>query len=262
MARPRAGGRVPGPLRGRLPPPALIWPRTTGVLFDDSDLERISRIQGKHNTPCVNPPGALAILRDKGRQFEHLRALGHPVLPFVPMGGLLETPGQVAPLPPGGPFLVKTLRGNRGLGQHRLPDFPSLRAFWNGALERGDQRYLVQERLRDFREFRILLAGDAHLATVEKGPPPSGHLRSKGRAPWRGVHPPPKLLGLARNLMADLSLDFAAVEIVETGGRPFVLEINAIPGWEGMERACRPDLSRAIVDAVASLKGFEGGGSP
>jgi glutathione synthase/RimK-type ligase-like ATP-grasp enzyme len=43
---------------------------------------------------------------------------------------------------------------------------------------------------------------------------------------------------------------------VQTGdGRQYVLEVNGIPGWRGLEEATGVDVAAAVVDHVEALVG-------
>ncbi len=232
----------------------LIWPRTSGTLFDDTDLDWVSNQQQNHSLSSVNSPQTLKLLRDKKEQFDCLQKNGWPVLPFLPMQGQLEDPQQLTPLSSQGPFLVKTIRGNQGRGQYSLDHFCSLQKFWNTQLKKGDQRYIVQKLIQNFREYRLLMLGTNILATVEKLPPSKGHLRNCGHTTWKSVPPQKDVTDLALSLMKNLELDFAAIEIIEMQGELFILEINGVPGWEEMERISQKNLTQDIVTKLISLK--------
>jgi glutathione synthase/RimK-type ligase-like ATP-grasp enzyme len=49
---------------------------------------------------------------------------------------------------------------------------------------------------------------------------------------------------------AVLGADYAGVDLL--GG--FVLEVNGIPGWSGVERACGVDVASALVSHVEVLQ--------
>ena len=54
---------------------------------------------------------------------------------------------------------------------------------------------------------------------------------------------------------------YAGVDLIQSrDGELFVLEVNAIPGWHGLQRATRVDVAGAVVDhlleRVAARRGF------
>ena len=47
---------------------------------------------------------------------------------------------------------------------------------------------------------------------------------------------------------AALGADYAGVDLLRAAdGRDFVLEVNAIPGWHGLEQATGVDVAGALV---------------
>jgi ribosomal protein S6--L-glutamate ligase len=47
--------------------------------------------------------------------------------------------------------------------------------------------------------------------------------------------------------------EYAGIDLVESrAGDLFVLEVNAIPGWQGLQRATGIDVAAAIVDRLLS----------
>ena len=48
---------------------------------------------------------------------------------------------------------------------------------------------------------------------------------------------------------AALGADYAGVDLLRAGdGRDYVLEVNAIPGWHGVEEATGVDVAAALVE--------------
>jgi tetrahydromethanopterin:alpha-L-glutamate ligase len=55
---------------------------------------------------------------------------------------------------------------------------------------------------------------------------------------------------------AALGADYAGVDILRApDGRDYVLEVNGIPGWQGVERATGVDVAAALAEHLETLAG-------
>jgi glutathione synthase/RimK-type ligase-like ATP-grasp enzyme len=51
-----------------------------------------------------------------------------------------------------------------------------------------------------------------------------------------------------------LGADYAGVDVLRAAdGRDYVLELNGIPGWRGLENATGADVAAALVEHVEAL---------
>ena len=58
---------------------------------------------------------------------------------------------------------------------------------------------------------------------------------------------------MAVRAAAAIGADYAGVDLLPArDGRVYVLEVNGIPGWEGLQRATGLDVAGAIVDHVVA----------
>ena len=59
----------------------------------------------------------------------------------------------------------------------------------------------------------------------------------------------PERARLAVRAAAAVGADYAGVDLLPSrDGRLFVLEVNGIPGWQGLQQTTRLDVAGAIVD--------------
>ena len=59
--------------------------------------------------------------------------------------------------------------------------------------------------------------------------------------------------GLALRAADAVGTDYAGVDLLPArDGTVYVLEVNGIPGWEGLQRATGIDVAGAIVDRLAA----------
>jgi ribosomal protein S6--L-glutamate ligase len=64
---------------------------------------------------------------------------------------------------------------------------------------------------------------------------------------------PPEWERLALAAAAAMGAEYAGVDLLPSREGPvFVLEVNAIPGWEGLQRATGMDVAGAIVEHLVS----------
>jgi glutathione synthase/RimK-type ligase-like ATP-grasp enzyme len=60
---------------------------------------------------------------------------------------------------------------------------------------------------------------------------------------------PPEWEALALQAAAAVGAEYAGVDLLPSrDGRLFVLEVNGIPGWQGLQEATGVDVAGAIVD--------------
>ena len=60
---------------------------------------------------------------------------------------------------------------------------------------------------------------------------------------------PPEWVQLALRATVAVGADYAGVDLLPSrAGRVFVLEVNGIPGWKGLQQATGVDVAGAIVD--------------
>src|SRR5262249_10568896 len=63
---------------------------------------------------------------------------------------------------------------------------------------------------------------------------------------------PPAWAALAIRAAAAIGADYAGVDLLPSSdGAVFVLEVNGIPGWRGLQQATGLDIAGAIVDHLA-----------
>jgi ribosomal protein S6--L-glutamate ligase len=59
---------------------------------------------------------------------------------------------------------------------------------------------------------------------------------------------------LARRAAAAVAASVAGVDLLPAAdGRVFVLEVNAVPGWRGLESVVGPEVAAAVADHIADL---------
>jgi RimK family alpha-L-glutamate ligase len=153
----------------------------------------------------------------------------------------------------GGDVIVKPLFGSMGLGMVRVDDHDVARRVFR-ALELERAVYYLQETLpHTGRDVRTLVVGERAVASIER----IGEGWRTNLA--RGGHARPARLDareerLCVEAAAALGADHAGVDLLRTAdGRDYVLEVNGIPGWQGLERATGVDVAAALVEHLEAV---------
>ena len=151
--------------------------------------------------------------------------------------------------------VVKPLFGSEGRGMIRVSDVDlAYRTF--RALELTRSVFYLQEFVppggEDIRAF--LVGGRLVAAMTRRGPGWKTNVAQGARV--EPLELPAPLAALSRRAAGLLEADYAGVDLLRTeDGRAFVIEVNGIPGWHGLQRTTPVDIAGAIVDhAVAAIR--------
>jgi len=147
----------------------------------------------------------------------------------------------------GSDVIVKPLFGSMGFGMARVED-PDIAQRVFRALEIERAVYYLQETVpHDGVDVRALVVGERVVAAMERvGTGWRANLSRGARA--RPVDLDEARAELCVRAAAALGADYAGVDLLRAAdGRDFVLEVNAIPGWHGLEQATGVDVAAALV---------------
>ncbi|MGH2947613.1 MAG: ATP-grasp domain-containing protein [Solirubrobacteraceae bacterium] len=153
----------------------------------------------------------------------------------------------------GGDVIVKPLFGSMGAGMTRVDDADvAYRVFHALALERAV--YYLQEALpHGGRDLRAFVVGGRVLAAIERvGSGWRANLARGARA--RATELSAEQERLCVEAAEALGVDYAGVDLLRTAdGRDYVLELNGIPGWRGLQEATGADVAAALVAHVEAV---------
>jgi RimK family alpha-L-glutamate ligase len=160
---------------------------------------------------------------------------------------LLGPPGA------GGDVVIKPIFGSMGHGMTRVSD-PDVAFRVVRALERVRTVFYVQRAVdHGGRDVRVFVVGGAVLGAIERQAP-GGEWRTNVSRQGTALpfDLPPEWSALAVRAAAAVGADYAGVDLLPSrDGRVFVLEVNGIPGWQGLQQATGLDVAGAIVDHLA-----------
>ena len=157
----------------------------------------------------------------------------------------------------GGDVIVKPLFGSMGLGMTRISDEDvAYRVFKALEIERAVY-YLQRTVPHDGRDIRAFVLGGRVLAAIERVAPDGGWRTNVARG------------GQARAIALDAQQEalclraaqicgalYAGVDLLRgPDGSAQVIEVNGIPGWQGLQAATGIDVAAQIVDFLANWSG-------
>lgn len=196
----------------------------------------------------LNESVAITRARDKLRSLQLLARQGID----MPVTGFAHSPDDTSDLIKmvgGAPLVVKLVEGTQGIGvvlaETRQAAESVIDAF------RGlNAHILVQEFIKEAngRDIRCLVIGGEVVATIERVAK-EGDFRSNlhrgGTA--RSIEITGREREIAINAAAILGLDVAGVDILRAKRGPLVMEVNASPGLEGIEKATGSDIAVMMI---------------
>jgi RimK family alpha-L-glutamate ligase len=148
--------------------------------------------------------------------------------------------------------IVKPLFGSMGLGMVRVSDEEmAYRVF--RTLEQIRGVYYLQRTVdHEGCDIRVFVIGGRVVGAIERRSPGwRTNLARGGTA--RPVRLTPDAAGLATRSAAAVGADYAGVDLLPgRDGNVYVLEVNGIPGWRGLQEATGIDIAGELIDYLAS----------
>jgi RimK family alpha-L-glutamate ligase len=157
-----------------------------------------------------------------------------------------------------GDVIVKPLFGSMGLGMVRVSDEETAWRVFR-ALEAIRSVYYLQRAIaHEGCDVRAFVVGDRVLGAIERRAPGWRTNISRG-GEARAVSLPADWCALALRAARAVGADYAGVDLLPArDGSVYVLEVNGIPGWRGLQTATSLDVAGAIVDLLATRHGGSG----
>ncbi len=149
-----------------------------------------------------------------------------------------------------GDVVVKPLFGSMGLGMTRVTDEDMA---WRVAQTIETLRsvfYLQRFIPHAGRDVRVFVVGDRVVGAIERSAPGWRTNFSRGGS-VQPLELPPAWAEYALRAAHAVGAEYAGVDLLPAeDGTIFVLEVNGIPGWEGLHRATGLDIAGAIIDQL------------
>ena len=213
----------------------------------------------EHGVPVINAPRAIERSVDKFYTDARLREAGLP----APDTLVCERIDDAMPwihavleeTPPAGcerAVVIKPIFGSMGHGIVRVTD-PDVAFRVLQALDRIRAVFYVQRAVDSGgRDVRVFVVGGKVVGAIERRTA-GGDWRtnvSRGGSA-RAFELPSAWASLALRAVAAIGADYAGVDLLPLkDGGVFVLEVNGIPGWQGLQRATGIDVAGTVVEHV------------
>ena len=199
----------------------------------------------------INSPRAIERAVDKFYTSALLREAGLPTPETVVCERAADALAAVEAF---GDAVIKPIFGSMGLGLVRVSDVEVARRVMR-PLEQSRAVFYVQRWVEHGgRDLRAFVVGGRVVGAIERLAP-AGEWRTNvslgGRA--AAVTLPDEWSALAVRAAGVVGADYAGVDLLPSvDGRVFVLEVNGIPGWEGLQRATGIDVAASLVGLLES----------
>jgi RimK family alpha-L-glutamate ligase len=155
----------------------------------------------------------------------------------------------------GGDVIVKPLFGSMGLGMLRVDDADvAWRVF--RTIQRIQGVYYLQRMVpHEGSDIRAFVLGGRVLGAIERRAPGWRTNVARGGAA-RAIDLPADLASVAVQAADSVGADYAGVDLLPgRDGRVYVLEVNGIPGWEGLQQATGIDVAAALIELACARAG-------
>jgi ribosomal protein S6--L-glutamate ligase len=204
--------------------------------------------------PVLASPVPIARARDKLRALQFLSRFGVPIPRTVLCRHRDEVKASLRHI--GGlPCIVKLVRGTQGVGVMIATTMDEVEGTLDTMWRLG-QEIILQELVEESRgrDVRALVVGDRVVAAMRRTAR-AGEFRANIH---RGGEATPLELprGYAEAAVTAtrvMGLEVAGVDLLETRSGPMILEVNASPGFEGLERTTGVDIATPYVRHALEL---------
>ncbi len=206
------------------------------------------------NVFCVNDSVAITRARDKLRCLQLLskKGIGLPITGFAHS---LDEINDLIKMVGGTPLVIKFLEGTQGIGVILVETAKAARSVLEAFLGLK-VNILVQEYIREAggADIRCFVVGGKVVAAMKRQAKTPEEFRSNLHR--GGVATKEEITDEEREMAIRsakiIGLNVAGVDIVRSNRGPLIMEVNASPGLEGIEKATGIDVAGEIITFIES----------
>ncbi|WP_315568702.1 RimK family alpha-L-glutamate ligase [Haemophilus parahaemolyticus] len=204
-------------------------------------------------TKVLNSAQAFRLARDKWQSLQLLVAYGLPIPSTSYIGELVKSSSQLALHFPA--IVLKTLVGMQGTGVE-LYEETSTALNKLKMLKQVGEKALVQDFIAETRgqDIRAFVIGDQVVASMQRTAGNGdfrANLHQGGKA--ESIELTEEEKQIAIQATKAIGLDVAGVDLIRTKQGPMILEVNASPGLEGIEKVSGKDIAGMMVDYLLGI---------
>ncbi len=201
---------------------------------------------------CVNHSVAITRARDKLRSLQLLskKGIGLPITGFAhsidEIQDLIKMVGGV-------PLVIKFLEGTQGIGVVLVETAKAARSVMEAFLGLK-VNILVQEYIKEASgaDIRCFVVGNNVVAAMKRQAKSPEEFRSNlhrgGYASEAEITEEERTMAIRASHI--IGLNVAGVDIVRSNRGPLIIEVNASPGLEGIEKATKKDVAGSIIQFI------------
>lgn len=246
--------------------PDLVINRATSLNFDDLDLSLLSYFESR-KVECRNPLHSFELLRNKERQLMELGHLNIRTPPSLHLRGALDEKKieqikavitkwqklKIVEKKYNDHFVLKTMRGNKGIGVNLVRGFDSLTSLLETFWALGDQRIILQPYLQHRKEYRLFFIKSGHSYLIEKTNGEDDFRSNANRSKTKWIKRIPKNLQpineITETVCQHFNLHYAGLDFWQAANGEFILgEVNPVPGFENIEALTGENIARVLLE--------------
>lgn len=200
---------------------------------------------------CLNDSIAITRARDKLRSLQLLskRGIGLPITGFAHSVDEIQ---DLIKMVGGPPLVIKFLEGTQGIGVVLVETNKAARSVIE-AFFGLKVNILVQEYIREAAgaDIRIFVVGGKVVAAMKRQAASEefrSNLHRGGKATLEHISEEERHMAIRSAHI--MGLNVAGVDIVRSNRGPLIMEVNASPGLEGIEKATKIDVAGAIIQFI------------
>lgn len=203
---------------------------------------------------CVNDSVAITRGRDKLRSLQLLskKGIGLPITGFAHS---LDEIQDLIKMVGGPPLVIKFLEGTQGIGVILVETAKAARSVLEAFLGLK-VNIMVQEYIKDAEgaDIRCFVVGGKVVAAMKRQSKSPEEFRSNLHR--GGIATPVDITDEERNMAIRaahiIGLNVAGIDIVRSSRGPLIMEVNASPGLEGIEKTTGIDVAGEIIQFIES----------
>ncbi|MEM7465787.1 MAG: RimK family alpha-L-glutamate ligase [Pseudomonadota bacterium] len=147
-----------------------------------------------------------------------------------------------------GAVVAKPLFGSQGKGVVQINTMEEFERF-----QPVNDVYYLQSYVRPvgqtFRDWRVFVINGKTVGAMQRSSRHWVTNRAQG-AECEPIQAEPGMTRLAEAAAAALNVDYAGVDLMrDVDGQWWVNEVNGIPAWQGLQRACKTNVTQLLVEA-------------